>query len=1237
MRKKLKKGAKLLVWSSAVLVILLIVGYCLAAKYYLPRYFQKNIIPELVKEAGIRGFSGKITNVGAFGADLGEMVIGSPDNPTLKADKVTLTYSLQKSWQRGHLVVDQIVFSGVKLKCAVKHGKLVVNDFDQEKFLTELKNRFVKPKNGKLLSIQEIVVRKSLLELDINEDKLLIPFELFIKPVDADWNKLQANLKITIDESTISVGLNWELEQELVKAEIDGTSSLRHMIELCNLLKTDMLPTQGIYEGETSFKGSMALRFTPKFAVSAFDIEGKLRHGRIDVGDVTFRNLVLPSGRKKTLNYSIRRHAGKFTLDVSNCRMQKPVAAEIRNFSCDFSLAKQLPINFSGRLKLPLEAMSLWRIMDIKPLYGITFDSQVSGSYDRTTQAWKFAAMPWEPPQNNIAYEWFFKYDDNYIFTTVKQLSIAGAGQGSTGKVNIKLDIPKVNVSGRQRLITLRGFTLNEKFNIAVTNKLKADFKHAEGELRVAHFSGSSSGTSWSSNAMKLNGSIDISHDVRANQGKFALVAQNFAIKNTQELLSADAIKTTGQLNFSLERDMVACKSLRVRLQADKALVQHNGLRAGAKHVTLQQTLNFGQELALESGKSEYSANELSLDSNDITITAWRVNAKSTLMKHSVTDLNAHLKTGVNFGKVVCKIADRNKVVASSGKVDLAVPVINNKPVGKMVVTANIPRGWYFSPTLKGRGSGIKLDTELMLKCSDDFWQLSTIDGMLRLDNATVSNPDYYLKFDKLQLMHKILFNQGHGLGEPDSAKLHLVSPTLKGGDKGSIVKLDAFDFGMDYQRGRKAAVTALLRSHNLRVKSFIIGDCNIPKLELSGQWNNGVAVGRLKFSNAAGKLLKPLIIGKGISAEIPLGWPELPAKQVGMIHATSISSDLFTASKVELQLDSTPDTVVFQGNFTNNIFRLANNFCFGKVALPPADFSIDVDLSVPTYKTLSPVNLGRISPAWDGIIFAGTLQGKANIKYAGNGIKYRTELKLSDAELYSANFAIKQLTTTWNTDNSTQDATREQAAAFGLFEYGKFILTDGKVKYRISGTDKIAIGRNSFRWLGSEAFIRPFTLKQSSSADKLETYCHNMPASKLLGFLGLKQVDCDAGLDGVINARLNQHQITIADAKFSSIPDNPETIKIAGLAKMIMPRRNSEQDFACELLNNGFRYNWLKVGFALLPTGTKVAIRADGCPITSPAFVYDDDTGKFTRCEPGKGNIAGEIALFTELLLPSK
>jgi hypothetical protein len=1232
MRKKIKKWAKILAWSAGGLTLLVVVGYFVAAKYYLPRYFQENIIPELTKEAGIRGFSGKVTNVGAFGADLGEMVIGPADNPTLKAAKVTLAYSLQKSWSRGHLVIDQVVFNGVNLKCAIRDGQLVINGIDQAKILAELQEHFVKPKAGKLLTVQKVVIRKGLMELELNGRQLLIPFELFITPQDSNWNNLNAELKIEFEQQLISFKMNGHCAQGCIDIGFKGKNSLQKFVEIANVIRPGIVTNSGIYEGENSFHGEVSLHFKPKFSISEFKLNGILENGRIDTGDLSIRNITLRSGHKKQLSYSIIRSNGKFKINISDCRIQRPIVAEIKNFSGEFTLAEAVPVKFSGKIKLPLESLPLWRVFGVKPLYGINFDSQLVGSYNRQTKKWQFRAMPQDEESKDALYEWFFKYLDNYVFTTVKHLSIIGSGQGAIGEINIKLDIPKANLSGRQRMMSLRGFRLNEKLEINISKLMELSVKHLKGDLLVEHFSGNWDGNSWNSTAINLAGHADITPDLQLNNGIFTLKSNYLAMENRAQAFIGDTLTATGSVNFSLNNGNFLLNSLNGKLSADKVNSRHGDLRAELKKLKLQQRIEFDQGFIVNTIKNRLTSDEVKFFAGSSTITCWKTVLDTNMAKVTAASIEQTLKGDMTFSKVVCEMANGNKSVSSAGRVNFSLPVMAGSFTGNVGVKAMFPRCWYFAHTLKGRASGVKLDTQLRLKNIDSL-QLTAINGNLIMAEAEISDSDYYLKFIKPNLTHHVALNPAGGYRQPDILKLQLLAPEMKGGYKESIINLNKLVWNLDHKADRKPALTTKLSAAEFSAKSFVTGSFKVPIFELTGQWNDTRAQGKLKFSNATGKLLKPIISGSGINAEIPLGWPVLPEKQQGKISAKNISYNGLTASKLELNIDSTPPALIFKGNFTNNISSGVTSFCFGKVTLPPAGFSIDADLSIPTYKTIYPINLGRFSPDWDGITFDGTLQGKTNINYTKAGFKYHTKLKLSDATLASADFSLKQLATTWEADNLTQSESHEYAAEFAAFEYDRLSLKNGKVNYRIDATGGLSFGRNTFQWLGSEAFVRPFTLKSNGSAN-LEIYCRKLPTTAILGFLGIKQVDCPSQLQGVIQMKLNNHAVTIDSAKLNSIPDKPVTIKIGKLNEIIKPRRGSEKDLACEMLQTGFRYNWLKLGFSMLPTVTTVSLQADGQPITAPPFSYNYDSKTFSRCEPSKSNISGEISLFTEIKL---
>ena len=1242
MRRKITKGAKWFAMSLAGLTVLLLVLYWVAAEYYLPRYFQNNIIPELVKEAGIKGFSGRVTNVGAFGADLGKMTIGAPDNPTLKAERVMLTYSLRKSWQRGHLVVEQIVVSGVKLHCSMRNGKLIINGVDQEKFIAEIKKHFIKPKQKRLLSVHKIIVNHGELNLKIADGIVTVPFNLLLRSVSQSWNRLQAELKFTLGEDDITAQFDCDIARGEVKAEFKGSSSLKEIARLVSMTGKKILPVDGIYEGKSTFTGRVGWLLKPHYKISDFNITGSVFHGRIDTGRFALRSLNLPSGKKKVWSYSISQKGRKFVLQLSDCLLQQPVNAEISNISLETTPENFIPRRFYGDLKLPLKSFPIWRTLGIAPLYNINFDSYCQGEFNFADRSWKFSLRPRDGSRNNKLYEWFFKVDGNYLFATVKTLHITGQGRGNDGKIRIVVNLPEVNLSGFRKAVGLKNLTLDEKLRVALTPRLNFTVQHLEGQLAIAAGDAAWQGEHWSGAGIKINGYIDITPDLQLNHGNFELDIAHLKRQASHCGVSVADISARGGINFFLNGSGdIVLKSLDGKLTMADFDYQRAQLAFNVSKLKLQQRLEFDHQLVVARGKSQIEAEKAGIVTRSGRITWWKCHADSSITASDrYPPADRLLQSRISFRKAVYQAAPADKGTTTAGELQLQLPLTDNCVNGGIKLTGQLKQGWYFSHGRKWRVANLSLNSDITLDSGVKKWpDTEALHGNMQCDSFDFSSGDYYLKLKNLSLAPQLLVGRNSdGLPVPVKGQIKFATAGVAGGYQENLLNSAMLSGMVDYERQRKPLLNIRLRGEKLSLQSIINGSCLVPKFKLQSALTADNLFGTLQIEDGRLKLSPSGISGRGIMASIPFGWPHMPSGKSGSFRAAAIDWNGLSFANLELNLDTSDYGFLLKGNFTNNIASQANNFCFGKIVMPPADFRLDLDLSLPAYTVSRPINLGRFIPEWDGLNFSGSMAAKANISYGiGNGLHWQSHLTLKNATLASDKLLIKRLNTTLSMDSYNNGLATDQQASCASLHYGTFKIDNVQFKYSIDDKAGIKIGQNSFNWLGGEAFVRPFLLNNDFTVAALEAYCRKLPTAALLNFLGLPKVKCRGFLRGVIKATLQKSGLHINHSELSSMPEQAQLLQIADLNTLIKPVRNSVQEFTCQLFQTGFLYNWLKIDFAILPQLTRLAIDADGKAVTAPPFLYNYDNGTFKRCAPGKGNVAGEISIATTLTLPSQ
>ncbi len=117
-----------------MLLIVIGVGLFFLTSYLLPGFVESKIISVLKKDAGITDFALEVQELDLYGADLGSLRIGTPENPALIIRSIHVDYSPGGIYQKK---VERIVASGVELYCEYKTGQLGLRGFDLAKFLSQ--------------------------------------------------------------------------------------------------------------------------------------------------------------------------------------------------------------------------------------------------------------------------------------------------------------------------------------------------------------------------------------------------------------------------------------------------------------------------------------------------------------------------------------------------------------------------------------------------------------------------------------------------------------------------------------------------------------------------------------------------------------------------------------------------------------------------------------------------------------------------------------------------------------------------------------------------------------------------------------------------------------------------------------------------------------------------------------------------------------------------------------------
>ena len=449
-----------IILSSLIAVVLLTAiggAYFELVNSYLPDYFQTRILPGLLRDAGIQGFSGTVRNVGLFSADLGSLVIGEASAPALKCQSVKVRYSIMSFLPDFPAKLREIDLNGVYLRCSIAGEKLIINDIDLEKLTAMFKERMFNPDGtvGKI-SIDKIVISDAVLEMNLQGKKYLLPFELLLEPRAADWSLLNIALKVSWRGREISAGTMLNLAGKTADAEFSADVALGRAVELFEYLKIIKLPGNFELDGEAAIKGRFAFEFNP-FRVVSFAFDGNSDNCTMKIDRLIFCNELTPDGSNRPLNFKFSKDSLKYLLSVSDFRSSSPLPLSFRETKCEFAAPDGM-IDFNGKMLLePAKILPALKYK-IKPLTESVMARRFNVALSGKTGEWTLSSQMLPPAPAVSApsetFEFFMKYEQIFIFAAADKVRVEGAGKGFSGEVGLGCALNDINISGGGRTIS---------------------------------------------------------------------------------------------------------------------------------------------------------------------------------------------------------------------------------------------------------------------------------------------------------------------------------------------------------------------------------------------------------------------------------------------------------------------------------------------------------------------------------------------------------------------------------------------------------------------------------------------------------------------------------------------------------------------------------------------------------------------------------------------------------------
>jgi len=332
-------------FSLSILILLaaLFLGLVAGIYLFLPHYLESRLLPQLVAETGISEYAFEVRRVGFFGADLGEVRIGSQPNPALLIRSVQLDYSPGELYRKK---IGRVVLSGIEIHTQLVNEKFSLNGIDPLKVLSNLQSRpKAQPQSGQTsppISANRLEIRNAALILTIKDQLYRVPFEIEIIPDNSEYTLLDVAARLYPRGQKIGCEGSIDLTRRRIR--------LKTEISAFNLGRfSDIVRLAGDISasGKVNMTAATDLQFAP-FQISSLNAALELQACQFKMNNFQFQTIDSIS-----LNSSLAGRYdrdGSWQLTLNSQDGQKAPAKTARFRLNQYEVASKVPlIEVSGR------------------------------------------------------------------------------------------------------------------------------------------------------------------------------------------------------------------------------------------------------------------------------------------------------------------------------------------------------------------------------------------------------------------------------------------------------------------------------------------------------------------------------------------------------------------------------------------------------------------------------------------------------------------------------------------------------------------------------------------------------------------------------------------------------------------------------------------------------------------------------------------------------------------------
>ncbi len=459
-----------------------VVGLWVGLYFFLPRYLESRVIPQLVAETGIADFALKVRHIGIFGADLGTLRIGPEQKPALLIRSAQIDYTPKSLYQQK---IERMSLNGLELYSEFKDGKLSLRGIDLDEILTKMQsNRPSIPESESglpLIFLEKLEIRNAVIIFKTDDQTYRIPFEIDVAPDKEDYNRLNLAVSMYPRGELVHAEVKIDLRQQQIKLTIAANS-----LDLNRF--SDLVPTVSDFmlSGKLNLKATGQLQLAP-FKISALDASAELLKYKIRLKNLRLQNA--RSSDQKELPFKInlsKIDAGDWKINGSAITATSPLPLTLSGWQGrirangkqveskgEFSVAL-LPSSVHKNKLLPVE------VLETAPLHG-SFTAEY-----RQGKSVQFSITSTPPKQTGDS-AGRFKYDQYEIKAGIPAIDIFGKGRLDDLPTAYTISIPQVMIASQAGTIHLPQIVLKGTADLGNNGKgfPQTTFKLQAPDIRI--------------------------------------------------------------------------------------------------------------------------------------------------------------------------------------------------------------------------------------------------------------------------------------------------------------------------------------------------------------------------------------------------------------------------------------------------------------------------------------------------------------------------------------------------------------------------------------------------------------------------------------------------------------------------------------------------------------------------------------------------------------------------------